>query len=285
MIKREKSWVGIVKCLLILALFVVIQFVGTLVTMCVEIFKQAILFDGDIMFAFSQYEHMLKDEGLMTSMLFFVTLCTTLVAGIWYYLGYARKKDQIQKEKIRETVFDQTNIGLFVIAGIACYGLAIVVSFVTAIIFPEAMDEFAEMMDMSLGGNTVVMLVTTVILAPVGEEALFRGIIYHKLLNSNKYIVALLLQGILFGVYHGNIIQGLYVLPLALVMGYFVYHFQSIIPSMIIHAVNNGISVLLGFMPGDEKVQMILESVIILATIVSWFILIRYFQQQKYSQQ
>lgn len=279
--KADKAWLSILKSILILAVFLAIQGVTTMILMGIGLANNAAENGGDIVKAFEQYQESIMTDGEMTTTLFIVTIVTMLFALLWYFLGYIRKVSPEKKQEIREKVWNGKVLGLCILAGFACYGMAITISGITAVMFPNAMEDFAEMMDISLSGNMIVMIVTTVILAPIGEEVIFRGVIFQKLLKSNKFAVALILQAILFGVFHGNIIQGLYVLPLALVMGYAVYCFESIIPSIIIHAVNNGISVLLGFLPVSESVQTVVLFLVVILALVGWVVLIKYYRENK----
>ncbi len=56
----------------------------------------------------------------------------------------------------------------------------------------------------------------TVVLAPLTEEVLFRGLIRTELRTHMKPRAAALLGALLFGLYHGNISQGIYAFLLAL---------------------------------------------------------------------
>ena len=55
-------------------------------------------------------------------------------------------------------------------------------------------------------------LVVYGVLSPLIEEAVFRGVTFGRIYRASrmKYAAAALLSSFLFGVYHGNIVQGLY---------------------------------------------------------------------------
>lgn len=281
--KREKWFVGILKCFLFLLALFAIQIFVSIIMMVIGIVGYAIKNGGDVLQADIQYANSLTLDGEMTVMLTVVTFVTTLGSVLWYYLAVVKKTSSEKKNSTKPKVWSAKNIFLCVLAGFACYGIAVIVSGFLGILFPEAMEDFSDMMDISLGGNMFLIILTTVIVAPIGEEAMFRGLIYHKLLQTTPFAVALLLQAVFFGVFHGNLIQGIYVLPLALCMGYFVYRWNSIIPSIIIHAVNNGLSVFLGFLPVSEQIQSILFIVVILLSAMSIFILFRCYFKEKIS--
>lgn len=97
-----------------------------------------------------------------------------------------------------------------------------------------------------LGANVVYVFSMT--FAPaIFEELLFRGAIMQSLRRFGDGF-ALVVSAILFGLIHGNLIQGPNAVLLGLVIGYFVLRTGSLITGMIIHLVNNGLSVLCGYL-------------------------------------
>lgn len=80
------------------------------------------------------------------------------------------------------------------------------------------------------------------VLVPLAEEMVFRGAILRKLLGltSNRYHwVAIAISAILFAIAHGNMAQMLHVVPMGLLLGWLYYRTGSIVPSLMLHCVNN----------------------------------------------
>ena len=94
-------------------------------------------------------------------------------------------------------------------------------------------------------GDFIYSLLGVGIIVPIVEEVMFRGIIYHELDDIFSVKTAIVLQGILFGVYHLNIIQGLYASILGIFFGLIVYKTKSIWPAIIAHIFMNSSSVVL----------------------------------------
>ena len=86
----------------------------------------------------------------------------------------------------------------------------------------------------------VMLILTVVLFAAVCEEMLFRGFIQQSLENRLSAGSAIFLTAILFTVLHPFSIVP--ILVLALVLGFVSLRSNSIIPSIIIHGLNNGIS-------------------------------------------
>jgi membrane protease YdiL (CAAX protease family) len=81
-----------------------------------------------------------------------------------------------------------------------------------------------------------------VIAAPILEEILFRGIILDGFLKNYKPTPSILVSAILFAVIHANVAQSIGALVIGAVFGWIYFKTQSIIPSIILHALVNGIS-------------------------------------------
>ncbi|WP_322545678.1 CPBP family intramembrane glutamic endopeptidase, partial [Clostridium perfringens] len=88
-------------------------------------------------------------------------------------------------------------------------------------------------------------ILTVGIVAPFAEEFLFRGVVYKTLSKNISLKWTIVIQGILFGIYHGNLIQGIYAAFLGIIFGFVTYKTKSLIPAIIMHMVNNTIAVIL----------------------------------------
>ena len=56
----------------------------------------------------------------------------------------------------------------------------------------------------------IIYILSVIILAPICEEVLFRGVLYSYLKKHMKMSYAIILQSFLFALSHGNLLQGLY---------------------------------------------------------------------------
>lgn len=60
----------------------------------------------------------------------------------------------------------------------------------------------------------------------------------------NAFWIANCIQALLFGIYHLNLIQGIYAFVIGLALGYLCQRYHSVIPGMLAHLVFNGMSAL-----------------------------------------
>lgn len=77
------------------------------------------------------------------------------------------------------------------------------------------------------------------ILAPLGEETVFRGIVYGKLKRISNVPIAVILSGLAFGLFHGNLVQAVYATVMGVVLALVYELFGSILASMLFHAIAN----------------------------------------------
>ncbi len=115
-------------------------------------------------------------------------------------------------------------------------------------LFPLSIREelFSEM-DSELGDMlSVVGFIATVIVAPIAEEILFRGLILGELTKCFNVHIAIVLQAVLFGIMHGNIIWATIAFLSAVLYGYFIKKYESIFTSILGHMSVNLLSFIVG---------------------------------------
>lgn len=85
-----------------------------------------------------------------------------------------------------------------------------------------------------------IMTLCSIILAPIAEELTFRGLtLYYTRKLSDKFWVGNLLQALLFGIIHLNLIQGVYAFILGYIFGMLYKRYNSIFASIIAHITFN----------------------------------------------
>jgi len=104
--------------------------------------------------------------------------------------------------------------------------------------------------DLFFGENKLLSRIfLLVIIAPITEELLFRGIILRGLLGRYRPAVAVALSAFLFAVIHANPWQLLSAFFLGLVFGWFYLRTGSLLLCILAHAIANGLSVICTLIP------------------------------------
>ena len=86
------------------------------------------------------------------------------------------------------------------------------------------------------GTSFPVQFLVTVLLVPLAEELVFRGLVRTELRTHMKSRTAALCGALLFGLYHGNISQGIYAFLLALCLELVCAWSASLLPAVFLHA-------------------------------------------------
>lgn len=135
----------------------------------------------------------------------------------------------------------------------------------------------------------LIQLAYTLLLAPIGEELLFRGVIFQNLKRYGCWF-AIVASSLLFGIYHGNFLQGMFAFVIGLLLAYITEEY-SIRWSVFIHIFNNintiGRNYGFAFFHLDFLVDLY-DKICILAFIVSilyfckkWNLFLNYVRQEK----
>lgn len=186
------------------------------------------------------------------------------------------------------------------IAGIVLLGIGLefLVSYVLAIVItllPSVGDMYSDVSEsLQSSSETLIGGISGSILAPLYEETLVRGIFFEFALrlvqprfpawrakaypekrcapqcrpevSSAAFWVANVIQALLFGVIHGNVVQGSYAFVLGLVFGVVAWRTGSIRYSILLHMAVNSSGYLLEFLPNE--MEWIFAVVLMLVAIV-----------------
>lgn len=163
-----------------------------------------------------------------------------LITGVAFILiGVIIKVCKIENENktFKEKFLDYIN--LHPLAGFKsyieyfCFGLLInvVLSYILGLIYSVFNVEDSETF---LTATSLLSVFSIAFLVPLGEEILYRNRIYNSLMNISPQ-KANILQSLIFGISHGNIIQGIYTFMFGIIFGHVNKKQGSIAPSICMH--------------------------------------------------
>lgn len=84
-----------------------------------------------------------------------------------------------------------------------------------------------------------------IIIAPIFEEIIFRGIIFGCLKKYCSIPIAIIIQAVLFGIFHGDISQGVYAFVLGIVLAIIYLYTDSLWGDILSHGFANLLSVMI----------------------------------------
>lgn len=167
-----------------------------------------------------------------------------IVFGLWYWLAFIRPFRD--KPKNYTGGFNPWTILSLVIIG---FGLSFIGSMIVdeiAHAAPSIGSNYQSYMTMHFGEANLQTLLYVIILAPIVEELIFRGLIYRYARHAAPFIVANIWQALLFGLVHGTLIQMIYAFIMGLVFGLLVHRGHGIRYTIVLHMIINCIGMLLG---------------------------------------
>ena len=100
----------------------------------------------------------------------------------------------------------------------------------------------------------LLLFTAVVVIAPLGEELLFRGFFQQILEKHWKDITrAVLITAVIFSFIHMNPFWFAQIYILGIILGFLAWKTKSVIPSLILHSLNNLIALILSFTTEGES--------------------------------
>ena len=124
-----------------------------------------------------------------------------------------------------------------------------------SMLLPEMSESMKAAMEMMLNGPVWIVLISVSVFAPFFEEWLCRGILLRGLLTKVKPAWAIVISAAVFGLIHGNLWQAIPAFIIGLILGYVYYKTGSLKLTMLMHCVNNTLSVIVSRIPGLEDAE------------------------------
>ncbi|MDE6662171.1 MAG: ABC transporter permease [Lachnospiraceae bacterium] len=167
------------------------------------------------------------------------------------------KKDVLETYGFHKTKVTGFLGAFFIILGF--YPINIVLSFIMISLFPQSAENVTNTFSSIMDGNVISVFFVIAVAPAICEEMMFRGVIFNSLKAKYRVPVAMAAVAALFGVYHMSLVKFIPTGLLGLVLCYVAYETGSIYPSMMMHFINNAISVIVSCYPEQiEKVCPIL---------------------------
>ena len=210
----------------------------------------------DPWFIYEDIFNLLMETDFNTYIMVMYAIIAIAVFGIWYYAQY--NGNYLPKVK---TIFHPISIvGIIVLVPGAQYLTSYLVTIISAI-FPSWLEAYEELMESAGMDDTLTfgLFLYSVILAPIAEELTCRGITLSQAKKVLPFWLANILQALLFGVLHMNMLQGTYAFCLGLILGFLFEKSGSLYPPILFHMLFNFFGTVLSeYMPyGDSDFAFI----------------------------
>lgn len=267
----KKFLEGILLSFEIMILFMILQLLVSFVGAFAAIAAYMVRTGNGVGDAQNALLNIMMNGGYMTTLTVVATLVSAFFSVTAYWMIWGRNKTAQDRQYFKEKVLKLKPFAMIVIACCGLYYLAILIVAVIAVVSPGTMQDYSEMMDIALGGSQMLAVLAAVILAPVNEECIMRGLILKNLQRFFSAPVAIAIQAVLFGIFHANWVQGLYVLPVGAALGYVAVKSRSVIPSIFMHLFYNMLSFVTAMLPEFCQTGFFAIGVVVVSAAAVWF--------------
>ncbi len=168
-----------------------------------------------------------------------LTLTPTMLLSFVYMTWYLGKQGYLRDNGLRYAFPSLPCMGWTLLAGV---GAIVLVSGLDAALsfLPDWMESTFDVLQSGWTGIACVAL-----LGPILEELLFRGAVMDVLLRNYRPAGAIVLSGLVFGVFHINPAQVVGACFIGFLLGWLYYRTRSLWPGILVHVLNNSLAVVM----------------------------------------
>ena len=165
---------------------------------------------------------------------------------------------------------------ILLVMGLGCMYLGNIVGTIIMNSLSEALDyDYANALNEVIESSPLWMIfIGTCICAPIGEELIFRKLLLDRTRGFGE-MASIILSGLLFGLFHGNLFQFFYAFLLGMILAYIYLRSGDVRWCIAMHAVINFLGSiamprLAGLVPTDPEATLTLTQVMITLFLALW---------------
>lgn len=180
-------------------------------------------------------------------------LAPSFFLSILLMVGYLCKFGYISREKVTWSIVSPTYLALTLVATLS--GIWVLDTLMSYMHLPDLMKASFDILQSGWVGILAIAVV-----GPVLEELLFRGAVTKVLLQKYSPTKAILFSALIFGIFHINPVQVVGASIIGLLLAWIYYKTASLIPCILIHILNNSLSVYLSLhYPNAETLAQLMS--------------------------
>ncbi|MFA8298965.1 MAG: lysostaphin resistance A-like protein [Hyphomicrobiales bacterium] len=190
--------------------------------------------------------------------------------GLPVFFAYKMRKDWSGCTKLEVRTPEVGVLWLIIVTALG-FILAINIPFTELIPVPDFLDRQSDIVVSDYGFTS---LLTAVVIAPILEEVLFRGIMLDGLLKKYSPKKAILFSSFLFGLSHFNPSQFIFCFLSGILLGWAYYNTRNLIYPIVIHVINNSLSFLLFYLGFNNLEELFITTSNLLIAVVVGFVIL-----------
>ena len=215
--------------------------VSVAVTLCTGIYFAICLLLGEEAYHTQMLEQMIMDSSLLQ------TMVSAMLMALISWLLYRR--DQKNRElgilgngKEKKWCPKMLWLSVLLISIAGCQLLNDVIEIAG---LHELFPTYSNVAEQTIYNQSAwVILLTVCVAAPLSEELIFRGLLFHRMKDWMKPWIAVILSAVLFGAYHGNMVQFIYAFVMGMIFAMIYHRTGTLWTAIMAHMIANLWSVL-----------------------------------------
>lgn len=198
-----------------------------------------------------------------------IAVAPTMLLGFVFMGLYLWRKNYLTGDKHLYSPVSIPYLAWSLLAGMASmYIIAVLMSELTFL--PDLLDQTFDLLQSGWLGILCIS-----VLGPILEELLFRGAITKELLRRYSPAKAILFSGLIFGIFHLNPAQIISACLIGFLLAWLYYKTRSLMACILIHIMNNGLSVYLSLKhPEIEDMTHLLRNPYAVVWVVVFMVLL-----------
>ena len=219
-------------------LVIVIQLVAAIPMTVVYMIQTMSASGGDMDAFLNALMSITSDQNFTQSINIVYGLIALVVFGVWYGKVFVRPFRHRAKRYPTGFSFHTVAALIFLAFGLQ-YVCSLIVDIASSI-HPAWLANYNDLMR-TAGYSDISLLLTvySVLMAPIVEELVFRGLIFRYARHALPFWAANIWQALLFGIMHMNVLQGIYAFSIGLFLGWVCRTGRGIKYSIVLHILFN----------------------------------------------
>ena len=228
----------------------------------------------DMMASGEELDVMAMTEALMAEIMskaMEMTFVAGLVTLLIFWIVFLIRKKKFTKEVCIRKIPVSGILPIAIMAAAFNVITTVIISFVP---WPQAwMDSYIQ--NSSAIDSSLMAWITAVLMAPVLEEIVFRGLMYTRLKKGLPVVGAAIITSLAFGMAHGTVIWAIYTFVFSMVLIWVFEKFQSLTASIVLHMAYNLSGMALSLIPEEAGAIILILFVVSIAGVGFAYKLIR----------
>lgn len=243
-----------VACPVLLCLFIN-MIVQVIFTIAVTMAEFSAMNDGGVWSYFSSYNFSGDIERVVGENTLVVTLLSgiiTIPSALWLM---KKDEDAVRYMSVKEHMSNICFYNSYYIAALGVLASAGISKAVTVFPIDNIIGSYESIRTEFAANSLIWQILALVFAGPCMEELIFRGLVYKRIKRYTKSMTAVYISAIFFGVYHFNLVQGIYGFALGVLLCYVYEKYKTILAPVLLHISANLTALVMDYLPVSEDIN------------------------------